>query len=156
MPLQYDIGQTATAACKLFKVKLLLPLVIALISLSNKLILLLEDQPLISLDLEECFRDLGIERVLTLQSGREALKWLKTHIPDVVVLDLHLNDGDCRPVLDVLRKHAVPVIIYSGGDLPDGWEPELFYGCDWVQKPADPERIVELATAKLETQPASG
>ncbi|WP_161973952.1 response regulator [Rhizobium deserti] len=128
---------------------------IALICLSNKLILLLEDQPLISLDLEESFRDLGIERVLTLRSKREATSWLQSHVPDLVILDLHLSDGDCRPVLGALRKQAVPVIIYSGGDLPDGWEPELFQGCDWVQKPADPDYIVELAKAKLQKQAAS-
>jgi DNA-binding response OmpR family regulator len=127
-----------------------------LISLSNKLILLLEDQPLISLDLEECFRDFGMERVVTSQSKREALNWLRDHVPDLVILDLHLSDGDCRPVLEALRKQAVPVIIYSGGELPDGWEPELFHGCEWVQKPADPDHIVELAKAKLKTQAASG
>jgi CheY-like chemotaxis protein len=116
---------------------------------SNKSILLLEDQPLISLDLEEALRDIGIDHVQSLRSQREALDWLEDNSPDAVILDLHLEDGDGRGVMEILRKRTIPVIVYSGSQKPDDWQSDLFRDCEWVEKPSDSAQIAVIAKAKL-------
>lgn len=117
--------------------------------MSDHLILLLEDQPLISLDLEDALAAAGFTDVVNMRSRSDAMAWLGEHSPEMVVLDLHLADGDCHEVLEALNARGIPSVIYSGTDMPEGWKEGPFAASDWIEKPADPVRIAEIVARKL-------
>lgn len=51
-------------------------------------------------------------------SGRDGLKWLYEHRPDLLFLDAHLTDMESEGLLDVMQNDTqlrqIPVIVYSG------------------------------------------
>ena len=117
--------------------------------MADKLILLLEDQPLISLDVEEALVDKGLSNFVTLRSQREALEWLDASSPDFVLLDLYLNDGDSQPVLARLQQDSIPFMIYTGSEKPPEWSAELFEGSEWMSKPSDPGALADRIRTRL-------
>lgn len=56
--------------------------------------------------------------IATVEDGREALDWLKTHTPDLAILDVAMPFVDgidvCRRMKKVSRLQAVPVIVLTG------------------------------------------
>lgn len=113
------------------------------------MILLLEDQPLISLDLEEALHDLGHRHVRVMRSGNEALALLRHETPAGAILDLYLADGNCAAVLDALMQKSVPAVVYSGSERPVGWDATAAAGCIWIDKPASPETVATALIQKL-------
>ncbi len=117
--------------------------------MEDKLILLLEDQPLISLDIEEALADKGLSNFITLRSQKEALAWLDRSSPDFVLLDLYLEDGDSKPVLAHLQRKGIPFMVYTGSERPPEWDGELFDGSEWMSKPSDPDALADRMKARL-------
>jgi response regulator RpfG family c-di-GMP phosphodiesterase len=113
------------------------------------MILLLEDQPLISLDIEDALGAAGLNNVINLRSKQAALEWLQKNVPSIVILDLHLTDGDCYAVIQVLNDARIPFVVYSGSEKPQDWENELFSDGVWIDKPADPAFVVSVVEQKL-------
>ncbi len=116
----------------------------------DTLILLLEDQPLISLDIEEALADKGMRNVVTLRSRKEAMAWLAGSSPDFVLLDLYLDDGDSRPILEHLRDVRVPFMIYTGSDRPPEWDDSLFEYGEWMNKPSNPDALADRIRERLD------
>ncbi len=119
--------------------------------MADKLILLLEDQPLISLDIEEALVDKGLNNFITLRSQKEAIDWLDASSPDFVLLDLYLADGDSQPVLSHLRQNGIPFMIYTGSEKPPEWDENLFEGSEWMSKPGDPDALADRIRTRLAT-----
>lgn len=117
--------------------------------MADKLILLLEDQPLISLNIEEALAEKGVSNFVTLRSQKEALDWLGNSAPDFVLLDLYLADGDSQPVLSRLQQDSIPFMIYTGSEMPPEWDADLFEGCEWMSKPGDPEALADHIKSRL-------
>ncbi|WP_430243109.1 response regulator [Neorhizobium sp. DAR64861/K0K2] len=117
--------------------------------MSKHMILLLEDQPLISLDIEDALGAAGLNNVINLRSKQAALEWLQKNVPSIVILDLHLTDGDCYAVIQVLQDARIPFVVYSGSEKPQDWENELFSDGVWIDKPADPAFVVSVVEQKL-------
>lgn len=117
--------------------------------MADELILLLEDQPLISLDIEEALAEKGFGNYVTLRSQKEALAWLDQSSPDFVLLDLYLNDGDSQPVLARLQEDSIPFMIYTGSEKPPEWDEELFEGSEWMSKPSDPDALADRIRTRL-------
>jgi len=111
--------------------------------------LLLEDQPLISLDIEEALVDKGMRNLVTLRSQKEALAWLAKTSPDFVLLDLYLDDGDSQPVLAHLQQDRIPFMIYTGSEKPPEWDAALFDGGEWMMKPGDPDALADRVRTRL-------
>lgn len=98
-------------------------------------VLILEDQPLIVMDIEDTLLAHGFEIAAVLSSCRSALKWLKTGTSDVVVLDIELQDGNCVEVAKYLNERKIPFVVHSGS-VPNS--PDLdpvFQGGIWIGKP---------------------
>jgi DNA-binding response OmpR family regulator len=88
-------------------------------SLENKRILILEDDPLLALDLEDFFTDLGAKVVGPVSSIDQAFEALSTGI-DGAVLDLNLRGVYSYPVIEALAKAGTPLVVCSGyAELPD-------------------------------------
>jgi DNA-binding response OmpR family regulator len=112
--------------------------------------MLLEDQPLISLDIEEALVERGFRDVITLRSQKEALDSLDATSPDFVLLDLFLADGDSRPVLAILKQRGIRHAIYSGSQRPSEWDQYLLEGCDWFEKPVDPDILAKVVSDRVQ------
>jgi CheY-like chemotaxis protein len=88
--------------------------------------------------------DLDLARVLTAmferhgittfhaQTGREAIQISQRTMPDLLVLDLIMPDGDGFAVVDWLRHHnhlhRIPLVVYSAKDLSEAEREQLTLG----------------------------
>jgi DNA-binding response OmpR family regulator len=82
-------------------------------------ILLLEDDPLIRLDLETSLEDLGAI-VLGASDLNTALAHLDAVLPDFAVLDFELGGTTSEPVAQLARHKGVPFLFLSGYGERDG------------------------------------
>lgn len=109
--------------------------------------LLLEDEPLISMDLEMTLEAAGFQ-VSTVMSCTDANSWLDTRTPDLVVVDIQLSDGRSTDIAARLVAAKIPFIVHSGD------QHSLFTGTPfahgtWLGKPAAPDDLVEAAMAAI-------
>lgn len=102
--------------------------------------LLLEDEPLIAIDIEQILDAAGFD-VTSVSTCAQANAWLQTHRPDVAVLDIELRDGSCHTVAAGLNDQGVPFIVHSG-DIPALHRDTPFVKGAWVTKPSAPEDLL--------------
>lgn len=77
-------------------------------------ILVLDDEPLILLDLEYALKDAGCVPLTALESG-EALEVLSRETVAAAILDVSLAGGlTCEPVARELATRGVPYILHTG------------------------------------------
>lgn len=82
-------------------------------------ILLVEDDPLICLDLETSLADLGAV-VTSAASVPSAFAALSIAMPDVAVLDFELGAESSEAIAEVARARKVPFLFLSGYSEHDG------------------------------------
>lgn len=82
-------------------------------------ILLLEDDPLIRLDLETSLEDLGAV-VLSASDLDSALTYINGALPDFAVLDFELGGETSEPVAALAQQNGVPFVFLSGYGEHDG------------------------------------
>lgn len=107
-------------------------------------ILLVEDEPLILLDLEFAVEDSG--NVFCSAAGvAQALGLIAACKIDVAVLDVNLGPGEsCVPVAEELARRGLPFILHSG-DLDRRDEIIRSLGARVVAKPAASDRVIAEA-----------
>lgn len=105
------------------------------------LVLVLEDEELISLDLEFALADAGFT-VAVARSCAEAADFLADHRPDVAILDVRLRDGECTVAARALLAQDVPFIVHSAFVSSDA--DEVFRLGTLVNKPAGTPDIVRI------------
>lgn len=76
-------------------------------------ILLLEDEPLLSWDIEDMIRSAKLAEPVVLSSCSAASAWLDSHSPDVAVLDIVLADGESTAIAETLVERNVPFVVHS-------------------------------------------
>jgi CheY-like chemotaxis protein len=81
--------------------------------LTDRLILIVEDEPLIALSMTLAFEDEGarVTRALTL---KEALVGVEDLALSVAILDHLLSDGDSSTVCERIKERNIPFVTYSG------------------------------------------
>ena len=109
-------------------------------------VLVIEDEPLISMDLCATLEDAGFAIVGPAYTVQAAIQLLQSERPSVAIVDLWLRDGPCIDVVHLLRARGVPFVVISGTG-PDGYPASAFSGVPWLQKPADPNEVVALLSA---------
>jgi DNA-binding response OmpR family regulator len=102
-------------------------------------ILVVEDDPIIALDLPEVLRAAGAEVVGPAHTVAKALRLIETQPVDAAVLDHRLEDHTAIPVGERLLRDGVPFLFHTssrGG-------PELaFPTVRILDKPTHPEQLV--------------
>lgn len=120
-------------------------------------ILMLEDEPLILMDLEFAAEDLGC-RALCASSVSDALAILRDEQVDSAILDVTLKDGEtCVPVAQALDQHGIPYLLHSG-DLDRHDETVRGLGAELVAKPASASTVIARAMSyaqRSDAQPAN-
>ena len=81
--------------------------------LSNKTVLVVEDEFFIGSNLEQILQGAGANTVL-INNAEDALKTIYKTKFDAVILDIHLQDGSTYPVADELRRKSTPFMFISG------------------------------------------
>ena len=114
-------------------------------------ILLLEDEPLILMDLEFAAEELGCEPYCA-TTVAQALTYLERDAPpiNVAVLDVTLQDGEnCLPVARELERRGIPYLLHSG-DLNRQNERIRELDAELIPKPASSERVIGRAMEYVE------
>ncbi len=107
--------------------------------LDGKRILILENEPLIAMDLGDILVDAGASVEITAKPV-EALMVLEHCTPSAAILDVNLQDGACEVICRRLIRSQVPFAFYTGFDRPDAW-PEA----STLIKPATRDDVIECA-----------
>jgi CheY-like chemotaxis protein/DNA-directed RNA polymerase specialized sigma24 family protein len=105
-------------------------------------VLIIEDEPIIALDLENLVTELGHEVVATAASRDEAVKQAHLKKPGLVLADINLGEGGSGidAVNDILASFDIPVIFITAypEKLLTGERPEPTY---LIAKPFLPETV---------------
>ena len=80
-------------------------------SITSARILVVEDEPIIALDLERTFVDAGAYVVGPAYTLFEALEFARKEAIDVAILDVRLGGENSRDVARILASRGVPILI---------------------------------------------
>lgn len=106
----------------------------------NAAVLIVEDEAFVALDLALSVEDAGGNVIGPAGTIREALALCGTQISGAI-LDVHLPDGDVGPILHELMARGIPVVVQTGGGLPNRLK-EAYPDLPVLTKPNDPMRVV--------------
>ena len=116
--------------------------------LAGRGILLVEDQPLIAIDVADALESAGAV-VLTASTLNHAMLAVERDGIAGAIIDHGLPDGNSDMLRKRLHERGIPFLIYSGSDDasgPRGHAPH-------IQKPADPSRLVSAMAELLHQKP---
>jgi CheY-like chemotaxis protein len=112
--------------------------------------MIIEDEPLIAMDIENMVRDLGHGVTGISRTHAEAVKLFDERKPGIILADIHLADGSSGvdAVNEILGQYEVPVIFITAfpEKLLTGMRPEPTY---LVTKPFQPEMVRALISQAL-------
>jgi DNA-binding response OmpR family regulator len=120
---------------------------------ATRSILLLEDEPLVALDVELMVRQADLGQTVLLASCEEAEDWLESHSPNAAVLDIHLCDGDCSVVAQILVNRGIPFVVYSGEARSTRNYNDVFLKGEWVCKPSPPGALTDALRTCMAEMP---
>ena len=105
-------------------------------SLDGRSILIVEDEPLIVMDITQAFEGTGAA-LTTTNSLHQAMVLVKHDGLSGAILDHSLGDGNSSLLYERLKERGIPFLIYSGFDAVEG-APNALH----VRKPAAPGELV--------------
>lgn len=96
-------------------------------------------------------------KITMVKSGREALDFIKTAIPDLILLDIHMNEMDGYEVLERMKADpgtaGIPVILLTADDGKKSKERGMALGAaDYIRKPVDPQVLLDRIEAIWRTE----
>ena len=100
-------------------------------SLTGRSILIVEDEPLIVMDISQAFEDAGAE-LTTTNTLRHALLLVEHDGLSAAILDHSLGDGNSSLLYARLKERGIPFLIYSGWERVEG----ACTGAPHISKPA--------------------
>ena len=118
--------------------------------LSGRIILIIEDEPLIALDIKDAFEDAGaiaiIARTLT-----AALVEVEEPSLSAAIVDFALSDEDSSMLCERLTARNIPFVTYSGSSQLDAARSAGTH----VNKPASASVLVATVVGLLASRPIS-
>lgn len=119
--------------------------------MAGRLILIVEDEPLIALQMTLAFEDEGawVIRAYTL---KEALARVENPKLSAAILDHGLNDGDTSTVCKRMTERNIPFVTYSGHEPSNG----AARGGIHVTKPVGMPELVAIVKRAMAERPVSG
>lgn len=113
----------------------------------NMTVLLLEDQPLIAMDTEATLKRAGFVHVVHFSSLGPALDWLSTNRPDLVIMEITLQNEPCVTLAEQFARQNVPYLLYTGASRMLIGE-RIFHDTEWISKPSEIE-LLDAAIARV-------
>ena len=109
-----------------------------------KQILVVDDEPLIREVIADILRDEGYS-VLLDSGGRRMLQMLEVELPDLILLDVMMPDGNGRDALKRMRAEprlrSIPVVLITTGV---GGHPEVGGAESILEKPFDLDQLLRV------------
>jgi CheY-like chemotaxis protein len=102
-------------------------------------ILIVEDEPLISMMLEDFLLSLGHDVAAICEDVEEALTAIEKQRFDIAILDVNLKGENVWPVATRLREMAIPFVLASGGHVVP--PPPEFASAPLLAKPYTIDRV---------------
>ena len=118
--------------------------VLVVSGLAGSLILVIEDEPLVALDIAQSFERAGA-RVITTRVRSDAVAKPREFQP---ILDFGLGDGDGRSLYAELRSRGIPFVIYSGYSRPAALD------VPFLTKPTDMRVLLQAIAGLLDAHTA--
>jgi CheY-like chemotaxis protein len=113
-------------------------------------IMIIEDEPLIAMDIEQLVESIGHRVVSVARTHKEALALYAKTKPKMILADIQLADGSSGidAVNDILNAHSIPVIFITAFPerLLTGERPEPTF---LVTKPFNPDMVKALISQAL-------
>lgn len=120
--------------------------------------IIVEDAPLIALDLAETMKDLGFDVRATAFTREQALAQIAEAVPDFAVIDLHLGmaqDGrDGEALLSILSARGCRCLVFSGDEDACRRVAEHYPQVSVLSKPAQPGMLAR-EIERLRQRPAA-
>ncbi len=110
-------------------------------------ILIVEDEPLISMMLEDFLLSLGHGVTAICETVREALDACEGPRFDLAILDVNLKGESVWPVAARLRELGIPFVLASGGHVDP--PPPEFAAVPMIDKPYTIDRVTPAIDAAL-------
>jgi DNA-binding response OmpR family regulator len=110
----------------------------------GKSVFVVEDEPMLSLDLQDILTELGFEVAGAAARIEPALELARKLVFDVAVLDVNIGDQSILPVAEIVDGRGLPIVFATGygqGAVPEGMR------CVVLEKPYD---VKALERALLE------
>lgn len=107
-------------------------------------VLLVDDEPLLVIELRSLVEDLGCEVAGTAGDVASALELAKGADFDVAVLDVKLRDVTVHPVAEAVMSRGIPIVFVTG------YGPDAFHSSSiTIAKPIDPADLREALEKAL-------
>ena len=104
-------------------------------------ILIVEDEPMIALDLQDLLVDAGFEIAGVAGRLDKALVLIETADFDVAVVDANLAGASASPAAAALVTRGIPFVVLSGYSLAQ--QQDAFPGGHFIQKPCRPAGLID-------------
>jgi DNA-binding response OmpR family regulator len=120
--------------------------------LSGLKVLVVEDEPLVAMDLQDVLRDAGCTVVGPALSLKQGMRLIEEEAVDGAVLDVNLGDEMVFPLADVLAERSIPFVYVTG------YERLLRtcnHGCPVLQKPYNSQQLLKIVGAWRPRLPAA-
>ena len=115
-------------------------------ALAGRSILIVEDEPLIALEVHAAFNAAGAS-IVCAANRKEALRIISLPGLSAAVVDMNLGEHDCSDVCKRLSDSGIPFVFYTGdarADILQKWPDAPI-----LTKLADKQRIVEVVAGVL-------
>nr|WP_111299566.1 response regulator [Paracoccus saliphilus] len=113
-------------------------------------ILIVEDEPVIAVDLQCVFEDHGYTVLGPAASVSTALQLLNRERPDLAVLDANLRGQPVTPVAECLRSLGIPFFLSSAYEASQLTSHEVLAKVENVRKPAGRSSLLAAARRALD------
>ena len=120
--------------------------------------LIVENEPLIAIDLEATLRTLGLDVCGHASNPREAIELATSRRPDLVLMDVYLDEGlqGIKAAKWLRDACDIPVLFVTGHSDPDTVARirEVLPGVHLCTKPVAPQRLAEAIADATGRQPS--
>ncbi len=120
--------------------------------------IIVEDAPLIALDLAETMKDLGFDVQATAFTREQALARIAESVPEFAVIDLHLgmaqDERDGEALLSMLSARGCRCLVFSGDEDACRRVAEHYPQVSVLSKPARPDMLAR-EIERLRQRPAA-
>jgi CheY-like chemotaxis protein len=111
--------------------------------LHGRIVLVVEDEPLVALNIVDLLNEFGAT-VLTARNVQDALALITSAKICSAILDVNLAGNDCDPICQRLSERGIPFSFYTG--YSDASVLKKWAAAPVINKPASGKRIVEVLT----------
>jgi DNA-binding response OmpR family regulator len=115
-------------------------------ALTGRSILIVEDEPLIALEVHAAFNAAGAS-IASAANKKEALRMISQPGLSAAVVDMNLGGHDCSDVCKRLSDSGIPFVFYTGDARADILR--MWPQAPILTKLADKQRIVEVVVGML-------